>query len=121
MTVSDDNCVTCNQPHPWSDGTVPKHPFNDGTAQSTAWLGPRRDRDQKTSQRGPERPSWPIDPVLRQALIDKGVLTPQDLRDAEEKIRAVTAQFEGSEVGWSVIGEVSSDWSTGIGRTFTGL
>jgi hypothetical protein len=35
----------------------------------------------------------PIDPVLRQALVDKGVLTPQDLREAEEKIHAITGLF----------------------------
>jgi hypothetical protein len=36
----------------------------------------------------------PFDPVLRQALIDAGVLTPQQLRDAEDKIRSITGQFE---------------------------
>ena len=39
--------------------------------------------------------SSPFDPVLRQALIDKGVLTPEDLTAAETKIRAVTNVFTG--------------------------
>lgn len=34
--------------------------------------------------------AFPFDPVLRQALIDKGVLTPEDLTQAELKIRAVS-------------------------------
>lgn len=38
----------------------------------------------------PEAMPWPLDPVLRQALIDKGILTPDDLRAAEEKIRSIT-------------------------------
>jgi hypothetical protein len=32
----------------------------------------------------------PFDPVLRMALIDKGIITPDDLRTAEEKIHATT-------------------------------
>jgi hypothetical protein len=39
---------------------------------------------------------YPIDPVLRVALINKGVITPEDLRNAEEVIRATTAQFEAT-------------------------
>lgn len=31
-------------------------------------------------------PSLPFDPVLRLALIDKGVITPEDLTTAEKKI-----------------------------------
>jgi len=37
--------------------------------------------------------SMPFDPVLRQALIAKGVLTPQDLREAEEAISAITGMM----------------------------
>lgn len=113
MTTSDDDqvygdeiCHTCWKPHPWPDGTVPRHPFNDGSGTaSTAFMGPSRVRDPqtgvKTSQRGSEGPPitvdhapWPFDPVLRQALIDKGILVPEDLRLAEEKIRAVTSLFQ---------------------------
>jgi hypothetical protein len=35
----------------------------------------------------------PFDPVLRQALIDKGLLTVDDLRDAETKVLMVSGQF----------------------------
>lgn len=41
----------------------------------------------------PMQSAWPFDPVLRQALMDKGVLEPEDLERAEKKIRATTAQF----------------------------
>jgi hypothetical protein len=39
-------------------------------------------------------PAYPFDPILRQALIDKGVITPQDLADAQAKIEVVTAVFK---------------------------
>jgi hypothetical protein len=42
---------------------------------------------------------WPFDPVLRQALIAKGVITPEDLRMAEDQIRAVTASFDAAVKG----------------------
>ena len=82
------------------------HSFNDGQAGAAAFLGmKRRDRGNSPgdngngAQRGSQTAPWPFDPVLRQALIDKGVLTPEDLRDAEDKIRAVTAQFTGITEG----------------------
>lgn len=39
-------------------------------------------------------PPMPFDPVLRQALIDKGVLTVEDLNNAEAKIRVVSNLFK---------------------------
>lgn len=95
--AENDVCKTCGNPRTWHDSNSPVHPFNDGQAGATAFLKRRGDRNTKhgveTSQRGPERPALPFDPVLRQALIDVGVITPQHLRDAEEKIQAVTASF----------------------------
>lgn len=39
----------------------------------------------------------PFDPVLRQALIDKGILTPEDLAAAAAKISAITGQVMRGE------------------------
>jgi hypothetical protein len=82
------------------------HPFNDGQAGAAAFLGvKKRDRGNptsdggKTPQRGSQVSPWPFDPVLRQALINKGVLTPDDLRQAEEQIHAVTASFDAAVRG----------------------
>lgn len=36
-----------------------------------------------------------FDPVLRQALVDKGVITPQDLTEAQMKIAAITQNVMG--------------------------
>jgi hypothetical protein len=66
-----------------------QHPLR--TDAAAPWKGPSEPRsDDKPAVsvvRGPH------DPVLRQALIDKGVLTPDDLRNAEAKIAVVTGEF----------------------------
>lgn len=102
MTTIDMNprCQTCGNTWLWHQDNRPQHPFNDGTV-------PWRDTFGQRSGDGVGGSSVPVqidveaptpvpgmfDPVLRQALIDKGILTPQDLRDAEDKIAAVTNAF----------------------------
>jgi hypothetical protein len=46
-----------------------------------------------------------MDPVLRQALIDGGILTPDDLKRAEEKIIAITGMFNQQTMRGSDHGE----------------
>lgn len=90
--MTNDVCETCRKTHPWDDGHMPIHPFNPGGLRGSQAL---KQPVAKKSEPGAAVPTaWPFDPVLRQGLIDKGVLTPDDLRDAEAKIRAVTATFE---------------------------
>lgn len=36
----------------------------------------------------------PFDPVLRQALLDKGILTPVELSAADEKVHAILSEAE---------------------------
>jgi len=79
MTTGE-TCRTCNRVH-GVDGYNPRHPFNGLHPSEPAEVRPV-----------PKR--WPFDPVLRQALIDKGVLTPDDLRNAEIKITVVTGVFD---------------------------
>lgn len=99
MTSPSENCRTCGENHDdlTARGVVPKHPFNDGSVPFKTTFGNRTPRDdRKMAENGPQgavRGSWSFDPVLRQAILDKGLITAQDLRDAEEKIRAVTAAF----------------------------
>jgi hypothetical protein len=86
-------CVRCGHTaddHPF------KHPFQTDGETDMSWLNKNRDVARKVKQAA-AIPSMPFDPVLRQALIDKGILTVQDLRDAEEKIRAVTSMMMGGE------------------------
>lgn len=88
-------CRTCGQTFGWHEQNKPIHPFNNGQAGAKAFLGPRRERDPrtdpKTSPNGsdtPPRVVWPTDPVLRVALITAGVITSDDLRNAEEMLRS---------------------------------
>lgn len=76
-------CETCHKPHPWPNGNTPMHPFNDGSLHGAATFGVQQKAEVK------EMP-WPFDPVLRQALISKGILTSDDLLEAEAQIRAVS-------------------------------
>lgn len=90
-----DECKTCGQTYGWHQESKPIHPFNNGQAGATAFLGARRDRDNprrgSASPQAAETPPtvvWPNDPVLRVALITKGILTADDLRNAENMLRA---------------------------------
>lgn len=95
-------CTTCSNSWLWhqNNGDEIRHAFNDGTIPSSQTFG------KKTADGGRTKPGsaevtveetrWPFDPILRQALIDKGVITADDLTDAEKKIRAVTDQFKGA-------------------------
>lgn len=95
----DDRCGTCGQTLLWHEENNPRHPFNSGQDGATAFLNTNRRRDQaraaKDAQRGSEGPqivSPGNDPVLRIALINRGVLTPADLVIAEEQLRVALAE-----------------------------
>lgn len=96
-TPTTETCLTCGKPrteHPF------RHPFNSGELSGMAVLGvsPGPDGRQVPATVDEvevvEQP-WPFDPVLRQALVDKGLLTADDLRAAERKIRDMSAIFNG--------------------------
>ena len=98
------SCVTCGNTKEWHEQHPEiRHAFNDGSVPHSATFGVRRADGTRgripEPQRGSQTPSpWPFDPVLRQALIDKGVLTVEDLKSAEEKIRTITATFHGTVI-----------------------
>lgn len=97
----DDRCGTCGQTFAWHREHVPKHPFNYGQDGATTFLKRRGDRDpQRTgsgaqrASEGPQIVSSGNDPVLRIALINRGVLTPADLVVAEEQLRQALAEIQ---------------------------
>lgn len=112
--VAGGTCRTCSQTWDWHQENRPIHPFNDGQAGATAFLGPRRDRTNQPADSGAQRDAetaptvvWPSDPVLRVALINKGVLTADDLRAAEENLRAAMGPMRIGDK-WSATGEGST-------------
>lgn len=82
-TTESDGCGVCGDPPTEHARIHPYVPPGHSLPPSTF----SRDRRVPAS-----KPTVPFDPVLRQALLDKGILTVQDLRDAEEKVLAVLAQ-----------------------------
>lgn len=99
-TKSNGNCETCG--NPFEGHEVFKHPYNDGSLPPSATFGKRRADGsrgpapvaQSGSETGPEVTTIraPFDPVLRLALINRGVITPQDLTDAEKQIYVLTGE-----------------------------
>lgn len=91
-TPSEDVCGACERS--LDDHAGMRHPFSPKGA-STSWLKPQKDQlSQAVNVTGPRMPSpmqsvMPFDPVLRQALIAKGVITPDDLDAAEKIIRSL--------------------------------
>jgi hypothetical protein len=93
-------CTTCSNSWLWHQTNESRHAFNDGTMGAAETFGKKLASGDRTKPGQPVEvveARWPFDPVLRQALIDKGIITPDDLTDAEKKIRAVTDQVSGGK------------------------
>lgn len=94
MTTKSEDVPVCNACGRTSDDhTGMRHPFSPKGA-STSWLKPQKIQApdvRKFQQEMETRPSSPppFDPVLRQALIAKGVITAEELADADKLIRAL--------------------------------
>lgn len=84
------SCFVCGHSGPL-DRLVEWHPFRHAL-QTTMGHGIVVPDDEPQTP-AVKQSSMPFDPVLRQALVDKGVLTVEDLRAAEEKIRAISGMF----------------------------
>lgn len=83
-------CSTCGNTFGWHEESNPRHPFAALGTQSVL-ADTRRDERPAQTDSGPiVRTSTPFDPVLRLALIDAGVITPDDLDKADKKIRQLT-------------------------------
>lgn len=85
-------CQMCNHPqnnHPF------RHPFTPigGVGVDTSFLNNPKEEEQQPQH--VSAPQTPFDPVLRQALVDKGILTPDDLTEAEKKISIISSGLMG--------------------------
>lgn len=101
-------CEICTRPFsPTHDADAPgftsRHTFTPaGSRVDTSQFGPKRsERDDKGRDRGARHPGgWtqpttPFDPVLRKALIDKGLISIDDLDRASREIQAFTQAVTG--------------------------
>lgn len=97
----DDRCGSCGQTWGWHQENQTFHPFNSGQEGATDFLKGRGGRDHQRGgsgaqdgSGGPQIVSPGNDPVLRIALINRGILTPADLMVAEEQLRAALAEVQ---------------------------
>ena len=92
MTTTEPENPVCNACGKTSDNhTGMQHPFSPKGA-STSWLKPAKNIPPPPINVGGDRvptSTLPFDPVLRQALIAKGVVTPDELANADKTIRAL--------------------------------
>ncbi len=95
-------CIICQRTED-EHGDDTRHTFTpEGVRVDTAQFGPKRtDRRGPSDERGRRiqmthnASETLFDPVLRQALIDKGILTPQDIEDAARKVQLITQAVTG--------------------------
>ena len=90
-----DVCAVCGQTRGWHTDNRPRHQFksvNDGLMDSAP----------TPTGRGIKHVTMPFDPVLRMALIDKGIITTDDLDAADAKIRHLTQGLDGGSHGGQI-------------------
>lgn len=95
-------CTVCRRSKSWHDENETVHPFTTRDGQGGV-LGETRtkaqDAPRASASSTPAVMRWPFDPVLRQALLDKGLLTVEDLERAENKIRTASMVMGGGSSG----------------------
>jgi hypothetical protein len=93
-TMNDDDiCRMCGRTRGWHEETFVRHPFTPQNA-----VGELRDTTQRQGRvqdvsdanKGIVHTTRPFDPALRLALIEAGILTIQQLSDAEKKLQVVS-------------------------------
>jgi len=94
------NCKMCSQPEEAHKKL--RHPFTpEGTDVNTDFLKKKEEPSiglpDNTSGPVINSSHLPFDPVVRTALINKGILTMQDLEEAEAFIKAVGGVLHGNQ------------------------
>lgn len=77
-------CKMCGNTFAWHKEMKPRHPF---MPKDSSERMPLAKKDQKEPKVKLETREWPADPILRIALMDKGILTMADIIAAEQKLR----------------------------------
>lgn len=74
-------CKICNQTEEWHRKHKPKHAFTTD--------GQLHEADYDDGPLSPQKSGPPFDPALRMALIEKGILTPEEIDTAHKKLLAI--------------------------------
>lgn len=94
-TTEPGTCSLCGKP---KEGHRGVHPFTpEGQDAGTDWLKTKKREEEPPPSLDTQLPlaQFPFDPVLRMALINKGVLTAEDLTSAENQIKAIGGALNG--------------------------
>lgn len=94
-------CTICAQPEGMHNGTSIRHTFTPpGVDVDTSQFARKRPKVADEGDDTPDvdsapvtRVQTPMDPVLRTALIERGVISIEDLEAAERKVHALTGEI----------------------------
>ena len=83
-------CRMCGNSYEWHQAHFARHPYTSPNSTNELRDTSRPDRRaQSKSDAGIVHTTTPFDPVLRLVLIEKGIIGPEDLKNAEEKLGVV--------------------------------
>lgn len=119
--LAHDICVMCNNTREWHASHFARHAFSMIATELRDTSRPAR-RAQTQSERGITHTSMPFDPVLRMALIQKGVITLDDIHAAERLINVLSDQVNETigEQGAGEHASVDADARSGEGQPRAG-
>lgn len=83
----DDICRTCDRSRAWHDENRPQHPFRDKGDIAPMGITEKERRKALPRKTQVNTHEWPGDPILRIALMSKGILTMADIVAAEQQLR----------------------------------
>lgn len=116
----EDICRTCGQTLGWHQENNPQHPFRDNGDLLPDGLG-KKDQQKKLKTRVEVR-DWPHDPVLRIALVNKGILTMADIEAAEQSMREAAENGNVVRLSRPEVGSGDgSDVESGDGESAKGM
>jgi hypothetical protein len=84
---SEQRCTVCKQTESWHREHRPAHAFQA--------VGSRLEAAVYDESPTPQPMRAPFDPILRMLLIDKGLITVEELEEAERKLKAASAMGQG--------------------------
>lgn len=93
--MSEPLCSMCGVTE--ANHTGRRHPFvPEGQHAGTDWLKQKQTTPEESAAPQPQMSSLPFDPVLRLALINKGVLSTDDLTSAENQLKSIGGFLNGN-------------------------
>lgn len=82
-------CRMCDRSYQWHQDNFVRHPYTPSGSHNELRDTTRDKKPSQTQSASVVHTSVPFDPVLRLVLIEKGIISPQDLSEAEKKLGVV--------------------------------